>query len=55
MGRLIEEELLLLCGRSGDQKKIEIVKNSFLLSAPVIIMEVVFNPKESLVQEFWDE
>lgn len=55
-GVLIEEELVLVgLIRGREHQQVEVVKYSLLLRAPVIVMEVVVNPHETLVKQLWHE
>jgi len=54
VGVLVKEEFVLIgCWGCGDNQKVEIVEDFLLLCPPVIIVEVVLNPHESLVDHLW--
>lgn len=49
---LVKEVFMVIFVR-WDNKEIEAVKNFLLFKLPILIMEVVFNPHESLVYHLW--
>ena len=53
---LIEEELVCVRGSLGrDDQEVEVIEHCFLPGTPVIIVEVVINPEETLIKHFGDK
>jgi hypothetical protein len=51
---LIEEELVGVRGCLWrDDQEVEVIEHCFLPGTPVIIVEVVINPEETLVKHLW--
>jgi hypothetical protein len=51
---LIEEKLVGVRGSLGrDDQEVEVIEHCFLAGTPVIIVEVVINPEETLVKHLW--
>lgn len=46
---LIEEELLSIFCLCGDGDEVEVVEDLLLLRSPIVIMEVVIDPHETLI------
>jgi hypothetical protein len=52
---LVKEELVRVWRRSlGYHQKIEVVKDCLLPGTPVIVVEVVIDPEETLIEKFGD-
>ena len=52
---LVKEVFLwVLTGLLRDGHQVEVIKDLLLLRSPVVIVEVVINPHESLIDQFWN-